>query len=96
MNPIYPSDGAATLDWSWNSNPKSRIQLARVTEPSRRIFAGVWAQWNMYPTSGPTQTELVLASGRYSSGKINVAYFDAHVGSLSKEEFHDVINHRAP
>jgi hypothetical protein len=25
-----------------------------------------------------------------------VTYFDAHVGSLTKEEFDNVINHRAP
>jgi prepilin-type N-terminal cleavage/methylation domain-containing protein/prepilin-type processing-associated H-X9-DG protein len=96
MNPIMPGDGQATLDWSWNANPKARIQLARVEEPGRRIFAGVWSQWNMYPTNGSTQNELLLASGRYTNGKVNVTYFDAHVGSLTKEEFDNVINHRAP
>ncbi|MBC8008918.1 MAG: prepilin-type N-terminal cleavage/methylation domain-containing protein [Burkholderiales bacterium] len=96
MNPTAPSDGQSTMDWSWNSNLKSRVQLTKVSEPSRRIFAGAWTQWNMFPTSGPTQNELVQSSGRYTSGKINVAYFDAHVGSLSPAEFNNVINHRAP
>ncbi|MBC8010666.1 MAG: prepilin-type N-terminal cleavage/methylation domain-containing protein [Burkholderiales bacterium] len=96
MNPVLPTDTQSTMDWSWNSNSKSRVQLTRVAEPSRRIFVAAWCQWNMSPTTSATQSELVLASGRYSSGKINVTYFDSHVGSLTAAQFHRVINHLAP
>lgn len=99
--PIDPTDGNSTMDWSWNADsvggqrypkPKARVKLGAIPSPSKRVLVSVWPAWNLFPTSSPTQIEVVQAVGRYKSGKINVVYFDAHVASLSATEFHEALN----
>lgn len=95
MNPLTPNDPQGNMEWSENESPKARVPLAKIADPSQRILAAVWVNWNMYPTTSITQTELVQSSERYTSRKINVAYFDAHVGSLTTRQFHTAIIRRA-
>jgi len=92
MQPTLPGDGQSTMDWGWNNNVKSRVNVNTIDAPNRRIFAAVWPTWNLFPTTSATQTELVHAAARYDSRKVNVAYFDGHIASLSTIEFHTAIN----
>ena len=88
MAPLLPLDGQATMDWTWNSNAKSRLLINSLPNPSKTIFAALWPQWNLYPGI-PSQTDatLIAASKRYSHGKINTCFFDGHVGALTATEF---------
>lgn len=88
MAPLLPTDGQATMDWSWNSNPKSRLRIGTLPKPSKTVFAAVWSQWNLLPNIPSNQdATLVAASKRYSHGKINTCFIDAHVGALTTAEF---------
>jgi len=92
MRPTRPTDAQSDMDWSWNSNAKSRVNLNTINSPSRRIFAAVWTTWNMFPTTSATQANLINASARYNSRKISAAYFDGHISKLDPVEFHAAIN----
>jgi prepilin-type N-terminal cleavage/methylation domain-containing protein len=88
MAPLLPTDGQATMDWTWNTNAKSRLRISSLPNPSKTIFAAVWSQWNLFPNiPSITDATLVAATKRYSHGKINTCFFDAHVGALTATEF---------
>jgi prepilin-type N-terminal cleavage/methylation domain-containing protein len=61
MAPLLPTDGQATMDWTWNTNAKSRLRISSLPNPSKTIFGVFW--------SGPKDLKTFSRKSSFSNGK---------------------------